>query len=102
MLWPQSGWCLLWRKLPHPLVETGSKGQLKKGSYQACGTPEAADRYREAKWCAAVVVTEAKTWVLEEFGEAMENNFCMASERFWITIWHMRKGKQCNVVDRYR
>ena len=41
-------------------------------AFLACGTPEAADGYRQAKWCAAVTVAEAKTWTWEEFGEAME------------------------------
>ena len=38
--------------------------KLKKESYRtflACGTPEAAGRYRQAKRSAAVAVTEAKT-----------------------------------------
>jgi len=38
--------------------------KLKKESYRAwlaCGTPEAADRYRQAKRTAAHVVVEAKT-----------------------------------------
>ena len=53
----------------------------KKESYRAflaCGTPEAADRYWQAKQCAAMAVAEAKTWAWEEFGEAMENDFRMA------------------------
>ncbi|KAK0146656.1 putative uncharacterized transposon-derived protein F52C9.6 [Merluccius polli] len=46
--------------------------KLKKESYRtflACGTPEAAGRYRQAKRSAAVAVTEAKTRTWEEFGE---------------------------------
>lgn len=38
--------------------------RLKKESYRAflaCGTPETADRYRQAKWSVARMVTEAKT-----------------------------------------
>ncbi|TWW74363.1 Sodium- and chloride-dependent GABA transporter ine [Takifugu flavidus] len=52
--------------------------RLKKEPYQAigaCGTPEAADRYPQAKWSAATAVAEAKTRAWEEFGEAMENDF---------------------------
>ncbi|KAL3999284.1 ornithine decarboxylase [Sarotherodon galilaeus] len=52
--------------------------KLKKESYRAwlaCGTPEAADRYRQAKRNAARAVAEAKTRVWEEFGEAMEKDF---------------------------
>ena len=37
------------------------------------GTPGAADRYQQAKQCAAVAVAEAKTWAWEAFSEAMEN-----------------------------
>ena len=47
----------------HPLVDAVS---LKKESYRtflACGTPEAADAYRQAKRCAAVAIAEAKTCV---------------------------------------
>ncbi|KAK3540649.1 hypothetical protein QTP70_034466 [Hemibagrus guttatus] len=45
--------------------------KLKKESYQAWlaqGTPEAAEAYRQAKRTTAVVVSEAKTRVWEEFG----------------------------------
>ncbi|TWW59301.1 Transposon TX1 uncharacterized 149 kDa protein ORF 2 [Takifugu flavidus] len=74
--------------------------KLKKESYRAllaCGTPEAADRYRQAKRSAATAVAEAKTRAWEEFGEAMENDFQTASKRFWTTIRSLRKGKQCTV-----
>ncbi|TWW60792.1 hypothetical protein D4764_05G0008820 [Takifugu flavidus] len=57
--------------------------RLKKESYRAllaCGTPEAADRYRQAKWSAATAVAEPKTQAWEEFGEAMENDFRTASD----------------------
>ncbi len=69
-----------------------------KESYQAwmaCGTPEAADGYRQAKRSAARVVVEAKTRAWEEFGEAMERDYRLASKRFWQTVWHLRRGKQC-------
>ncbi|XDV29377.1 hypothetical protein PO909_032513 [Leuciscus waleckii] len=52
--------------------------KLKKQSYRAwlaCGTPEAADGYRQAKWTAAWVVVEAKNRAWEEFGEAMEKDY---------------------------
>ncbi|TWW80198.1 hypothetical protein D4764_01G0000130 [Takifugu flavidus] len=78
--------------------------KLKKESYWAllaCGTPEAADRYRRAKRSAATAVAEAKTRAREEFGEAMENDFRMASKRFWTTIRHLRRGKQCTVNTVY-
>ena len=38
---------------------------------------------------------------MEEFGEAMENDFRMASKRFWTTIRHLRRGKQCIVNTVY-
>ena len=73
-------------------------GKLKKESYRAwlaCGTPEAAGRYRQAKRAAASAVSEAKTRVWEEFGEAMEKDFRLAPRRFWQTIRRLRRGKQC-------
>ncbi|TWW77636.1 R2 Retrovirus-related Pol polyprotein from type I retrotransposable element [Takifugu flavidus] len=78
--------------------------KLKKESYRAllaCGTPEAADRYRRAKRSAATAVAEAKTRAWEEFREAMENDFRTASKRFWTTIRRLRRGKQCTVNTVY-
>ncbi|TWW77036.1 hypothetical protein D4764_12G0004260 [Takifugu flavidus] len=78
--------------------------RLKKESYRAlltCGTPEAVDRYRQAKRSSATAVTEAKTRAWEEFGEAMENDFRMASKRLWTTIQRLRKGKLCTVNTVY-
>ncbi|KAI3372111.1 hypothetical protein L3Q82_006967 [Scortum barcoo] len=51
--------------------------RLKKGprAMLACGTPDAVDRYRQAKQAAARTVLEAKTRVWEEFGEAMEEDY---------------------------
>uniref|UniRef100_A0A8C6KY55 Reverse transcriptase domain-containing protein n=1 Tax=Nothobranchius furzeri TaxID=105023 RepID=A0A8C6KY55_NOTFU len=72
--------------------------KLKKESYQvflACGTPEAADGYRQSKRNAARVVAEAKTRAWEEFGETMEQDFRTASRRFWSTIRRLRGEKQC-------
>ncbi|KAG1932899.1 hypothetical protein F2P79_020886 [Pimephales promelas] len=54
----------------------------------------AADRYRRAKRTAARVVVEAKTRAWEEFGEAMEKDYRLASKRFWQTVRHLRRGKQ--------
>ncbi|KAK3525519.1 hypothetical protein QTP86_033933 [Hemibagrus guttatus] len=71
--------------------------KLKKESYQAWlarRTPEAAEAYRQAKRTTAVVVSEAKTRVWEEFCEAMEKDYWMASGKFWQTVWHLRRGKQ--------
>ncbi|KAI3367323.1 hypothetical protein L3Q82_008366 [Scortum barcoo] len=82
-------------------VETqGSKDdaiKLKKESYRAtlaCGTPDAADGYRQAKQAAARAVLEAKTRVWQEFGEAMEEDYQLASKKFWQTVRRLRRGKQ--------
>ncbi|KAK3544081.1 hypothetical protein QTP86_001153 [Hemibagrus guttatus] len=58
-------------------LEVRDAVKLKKKSYRAWlarGTPEAAEAYRQAKQTTAVVVSEAKTRVWEEFGEAMEKD----------------------------
>ncbi|KAI3375466.1 hypothetical protein L3Q82_003794 [Scortum barcoo] len=60
----------------------------------ACGTPDAVDRYRQAKQAAARMVLEAKTRVWEEFGEAMEEDYRSDSKRFWQTVRRLRRGKQ--------
>uniref|UniRef100_A0A669C209 Reverse transcriptase domain-containing protein n=1 Tax=Oreochromis niloticus TaxID=8128 RepID=A0A669C209_ORENI len=78
--------------------------RLKKESYRAwlaCGTPEAADRYRQAKRNATRAVAEAKTRVWEEFGEAMEKDFRTASKRFWQTVRRLRRGKRCSTCTVY-
>ncbi|KAL0194436.1 hypothetical protein M9458_012732, partial [Cirrhinus mrigala] len=72
--------------------------RLKKESYRAWlvrGTPEAAEEYRWAKRTAARVVVEAKNRVWEEFGEAMEKDYRLASKIFWQTVRRLRRGKQC-------
>ncbi|TWW71602.1 hypothetical protein D4764_16G0000990, partial [Takifugu flavidus] len=79
----------------------GGNARTRWWTPAACGTPEAADRYRQAKRNAATAVAEAKTRAWEEFGEAMENDFRMASKRFCTTIRHLRKGKQCTVNTVY-
>ncbi|KAK3510372.1 hypothetical protein QTP70_005671 [Hemibagrus guttatus] len=78
--------------------------KLKKESYRAWlarGTPEAAEAYRQAKRTTAVVVSEAKTWVWEEFGEAMEKDYRTASGKFWQTVWRLRRGKQLSANTVY-
>ncbi|KAK3506039.1 hypothetical protein QTP70_003193, partial [Hemibagrus guttatus] len=78
--------------------------KLKKESYRAWlarGTPEAAEAYRQAKQTAAGVVTEAKTRVWEEFGEAMEKDYRTASGKFWQTVRHLRRGKQLSANTVY-
>ena len=60
--------------------------KLMKESYRAWlawGTPEAADGYRQAKRAAVWAVVEAKSWVWEKFGEAMEEDYRLALRKFW-------------------
>ncbi|KAI3351334.1 hypothetical protein L3Q82_005878 [Scortum barcoo] len=61
----------------------------------ACGTPDAVDRYRQAKASRSLraTVLEAKTRVWEEFGEAMEEDYRSASKRFWQTVRRLRGGR---------
>ncbi|KAK3570524.1 hypothetical protein QTP86_022063, partial [Hemibagrus guttatus] len=76
----------------------------KKESYRAWlawGTPEAAEAYRQAKRTTAVVVSEAKTRVWEEFGEAMEKDYWTASGKFWQTVRRLRRGKQLSANTVY-
>ncbi|KAK3553558.1 hypothetical protein QTP70_004565 [Hemibagrus guttatus] len=85
-------------------LEVRDAVKLKKESYQAWlarETPEAAEAYRQAKRTTAVVVSEAKTRVWEEFGEAMEKDYRTASGKFWQTIWRLRRGKQLSANTVY-
>ena len=70
-------------------------------AFLACGTPETAEGYRQAKQCMAVVIVEAKTRSWEEFSEAIDNDFRVALKRFWTTIRHLWKGKQCTINTVY-
>ncbi|KAK3571507.1 hypothetical protein QTP86_012853 [Hemibagrus guttatus] len=82
---PQTQWWTL---------EVRDAVKLNKESYQAWlarGTPEAAEAYRQAKRTTAVVVSEAKTRVWEEFGEAMEKDYRTASGKFWQTVRRLRR-----------
>ncbi|KAK3565106.1 hypothetical protein QTP86_033155, partial [Hemibagrus guttatus] len=75
-------------------LEVRDAVKLKKESYQAWlarGTLEAAEAYRQAKRTTAVVVSEAKTRVWEEFGEAMEKDYWTASGKFWQTVRRLRR-----------
>ncbi|KAK3567248.1 hypothetical protein QTP86_015079 [Hemibagrus guttatus] len=85
-------------------LEVRDAVKLKKESYRAWlarGTPEAAEAYWQAKRTAAQVVSEAKTRVWEEFGEAMEKDYRMASGKFWETVWRLRRGKQLSANTVY-
>ena len=42
---------------------------------------------------ATLVVAEAKNWLWEEFGKAVERDFQLASKMFWQTTGWVRKGK---------
>ena len=96
--WPTGAVAARWSvpavaAIPEPAVK------LKESyrTFLACGIPEAAGRYRQAKRSTAAAVAEAKTRTWEDFGEAMENDFQMASKRLWTTIRRLRRGKQCIV-----
>ncbi|KAI3372674.1 hypothetical protein L3Q82_023135, partial [Scortum barcoo] len=99
-LWTQGLWCLSWWQSTETrwwTPEVRDAVRLKKESYRtmlACGTPDAVDRYRQAKQATARAVLEAKTRVWEEFGEAMEEDYRSASKRFWQTVRRLRRGKQ--------
>ncbi|KAK3521123.1 hypothetical protein QTP86_021295 [Hemibagrus guttatus] len=70
-------------------LEVRDAVKLKKESYRAWlarGTLEAAEAYWQAKRTAARVVTEAKTRVWEEFGEAMEKDYRTALGKSWQTM----------------
>ncbi|KAM6943915.1 ectonucleoside triphosphate diphosphohydrolase 2-like [Lycodopsis pacificus] len=54
--------------------------KLKKETFRAWlaqGSPEASERYRQARRAAAAVVTDTKTRAWEDFRETMEKDFCM-------------------------
>ncbi|KAK3542715.1 hypothetical protein QTP70_000100 [Hemibagrus guttatus] len=92
---PQTQWWTL---------EVRDAVKLKKESYRAWlvwGTPEAAEAYRQAEQTAAGVVSEAKTRVWEEFGEAMEKDYRTASGKFWQTVRRLRRGKQLSANTVY-
>ncbi|KAK3559562.1 hypothetical protein QTP86_013728, partial [Hemibagrus guttatus] len=85
-------------------LEVRDAVKLKKESYRAWlaqETLEAAEAYRQAKRTTAVVVSEAKTRVWEEFGETMEKDYRTASGKFWQTVRHLRRGKQLSANTVY-
>ncbi|KAI3367011.1 hypothetical protein L3Q82_009640 [Scortum barcoo] len=70
--------------------------KLKKESYWAmlaCGIPNAVDGYRQAKQAAAQAVLEAKTWIWEEFGEAMEEDYQVGLEEILANRPVPQKGE---------
>ncbi len=75
-LWSEGHLCLLWRQPKGPPVDTSITGghQAEKEvfwAWLAQGSPEAADRYQEARRAAASAVAEAETQVWKELREAM-------------------------------
>ncbi|KAK3563728.1 hypothetical protein QTP86_034452 [Hemibagrus guttatus] len=77
-------------------LEVRDAVKLKKERYPAWlarGTPEAAEAYWQAKRTTAVVVSKAKTRVWEEFDEAMEKDYRMASGKFWQTVRCLRRAE---------
>ena len=77
-----------WQKQTYCQGLLGTPGRVprqKKKFYRAslaCGTPEAGDRYQQAKWCAVMAVAEAKTRGWEDFAEVIENDLRTALKRF--------------------
>lgn len=62
--------------------------KLQKEAFQAWLTresPETLDTNQEARWAAASAVTEARTRLWEELGEAIGKDVRLASKRFWKT-----------------
>ncbi|KAK3569254.1 hypothetical protein QTP86_026594, partial [Hemibagrus guttatus] len=77
-------------------LEVRDAVKLKKESYQAWlarGTPEAAEAYRQAKQTTAMVVSEAKTRVWEDYWTA--------SGKLWQTVRRLRRGKQLSANTVY-
>ena len=71
--------------------------KLKKQTYRsllACGTPVAADSYKQAKRSATQAVADAKTRMWEEFGEASEKDFQFTPKKFGKTFRWLRREKQ--------
>ncbi|KAK3561338.1 hypothetical protein QTP86_030637 [Hemibagrus guttatus] len=76
-------------------LEVRDAVKLEKEFYRAWlaqETRKAAEAYQQAKRTAAWVVSEAKTRVWEEFGEAMEKDYRKASGKFWQTVWRTSEG----------
>lgn len=69
--------CLLWRQ---PEKEAIKLKEEAFWAWLAQGSPEAADRYREARRAMASVVAEAKTWVWEEFSSRKKQGLVQGGE----------------------
>ncbi|KAK3552360.1 hypothetical protein QTP86_011286 [Hemibagrus guttatus] len=86
---------------PHVLYTRVKRGAELSTNHHLVGTLEAAEAYRQTKRTAAGVVSETKTRVWEEFGEAMEKDYRTASGKFWQTVRHLRRGKQLSANTVY-
>ncbi|KAK3520878.1 hypothetical protein QTP86_015402 [Hemibagrus guttatus] len=87
-----------WTMFSSSIVDTAIRSCGRK---LAQGTPDTAEAYRQAKQAAAWVVSEAKTQVWEEFGEAIDKDYRTASGKFWQTVRHLRRGKQLSANTVY-
>ncbi|KAK3538287.1 hypothetical protein QTP70_034769 [Hemibagrus guttatus] len=65
------------------------------------GAELSTDHHLVAKRTAAQVVSEAKTRIWEEFSEAMEKDYWMASGKFWQTVQRLKRGKQLSANTVY-
>ncbi|KAI3358719.1 hypothetical protein L3Q82_015129 [Scortum barcoo] len=99
-LWTQGQvWCLSSVAIPRTrwwTPEVRDAVRLKKESYRtmlACGTPDAVDRYRQAKQAAARTVLEAKTRVWEEFGEGHGGGLSVGLEEILANRPAPQKGE---------
>ncbi|KAI3373047.1 hypothetical protein L3Q82_006399 [Scortum barcoo] len=89
---------------PNPVVDTGSKGcrQAEEGDHDqtmlACGTPEAVGHMGTGRLQASCSPDgpggKNLGLGLEEFSEAIEEDYRSASKRFWQTVRRLRRGKQ--------
>ncbi|TWW56221.1 hypothetical protein D4764_08G0002080 [Takifugu flavidus] len=76
------GWTVFRASIVEP-ADRCCGGKVVEESYRAllaCGTPEVADRYWQAKWSAAMAVAEAKTWAWEEFEGLLNPTNASSSE----------------------
>ncbi|KAK3526552.1 hypothetical protein QTP70_030692 [Hemibagrus guttatus] len=91
-----------WTMFSSSIVDTAirSCGRKVSGAGRG-GSPRTQWWTLEVKRTTAVVVSEAKTRVWEEFGEAMEKDYRMALVKFWQTIRCLRRGKQLSANTVY-
>ena len=87
-------------------MDPGGQGSrpTEGGSLPGCvilGDSGGSCKVQQARRTAASAVTEAKLWVWEEFGEAMEKDFWSVPKLFWKTVRHLRKGKRGTIQAVY-